>query len=73
LQPRPFPTYGPNDVDPDAEKVGQVGAHAITDSVARPGHARTSSHGQLADPSPLEEKSNPFADNQRREKNPFSD
>lgn len=71
LQPRPFPTYGPNDADPDNEKVGQVDARTINDA-ARPGHARASSHGQLADPSPLEEKNNPFAD-RPREKDPFAD
>jgi hypothetical protein len=71
LQPRPFPTYGPND-DAEAEKVGQVPARTVNDS-ARPSHARASSHGQLAEPSPLYEKSNPFADHHPREKNPFAD
>ena len=70
LQPRPFQVYGPHDSDPDAEKVGQVDARTVNDS-ARPGHLRTSSHGQLADPSPLDEKHNPFAEDQRSEKRPF--
>lgn len=56
ITPRPFQT-----IEPDAEKIGQVEAHAITDS-ARPGHVRMSSHGTLADPSPLDEKRDPFAD-----------
>ncbi|KAF2256835.1 hypothetical protein BU26DRAFT_30309 [Trematosphaeria pertusa] len=71
LQPRAFPTYGPSDSAAQSEKVGQVDAHAVTDS-ARPGHARVSSYGQLAEPSPLDEKQNPFAD-RPREKNPFAD
>lgn len=71
LQPRPFQVYGPNDTSPDSEKVRQVDARNINDS-ARPGHLRTSSHGQLAEPSPLDEKHNPFADYQQREKDPFS-
>lgn len=54
ITPRPFQT-----VEPDTEKIGQVGARAVTES-ARPGHARMSSHGTLADPSPLDEKHNPF-------------
>ncbi|KAJ4297684.1 plasma membrane fusion protein prm1 [Kalmusia sp. IMI 367209] len=72
LQPRPFQVFGPNDTSPDSEKVGQVETRTVNDS-ARPGHLRTSSHGQLADPSPLDEKHNPFADYQRREKGPFAD
>jgi hypothetical protein len=59
LERRPFPTF---DAEPETEKVGQVGAHAITTS-SRPGHLRSSSHGQLADPSPLEPSPNPFSDN----------
>lgn len=58
LQPRPFPEFGP---DSPTEKIGQVGAYAVTES-SRPGHLRTSSHGQFADPSPLDEKRNPFSD-----------
>lgn len=72
LQPRPFQVFGPNDNALDAEKVGQVEARTINDS-ARPGHLRTSSYGQFADPSPLDDKQNPFADSQRREKTPFAD
>ncbi|KAH7399111.1 hypothetical protein DE146DRAFT_522128 [Phaeosphaeria sp. MPI-PUGE-AT-0046c] len=64
LERRPFPTF---DAEPESEKVGQVGAHAITTS-SRPGHLRASSHGDLADPSPLEDRSNPFSDNYPREK-----
>ncbi|KAH3905622.1 plasma membrane fusion protein PRM1-like protein [Parastagonospora nodorum] len=56
---RPFPTF---DADPESEKVGSVGAHAITSS-SRPGHLRASSHGDLADPSPAEDRANPFSDN----------
>jgi hypothetical protein len=71
LQPRPFQVYGPNDQESDSEKVGQVEARTVNDS-ARPGHFRTSSHGQFADPSPLDEKPkpNPFADPPRRKKSP---
>ncbi|KAF1977832.1 hypothetical protein BU23DRAFT_550511 [Bimuria novae-zelandiae CBS 107.79] len=75
LQPRPFQVYGPQDtspVSPVSEKVGKVETRTVNDS-ARPGHLRTSSHGQLAEPSPLDEKHNPFADYQRRERDPFSD
>jgi hypothetical protein len=72
LQPRPFQTYGPND-DAATEKVGQVDARTGT-PIVRPGHARTSSHVQLADSSPLDEKQNPFADSRRsRKENPFRD
>lgn len=56
ITPRPFQT-----IEPDAEKIGQVEARAVNDS-ARPGHVRMSSHGTLADPSPLDEKRNPFID-----------
>lgn len=61
LERRPFPTF---DAEPENEKVGNVGAHAITTS-SRSGHLRSSSHGQLADPSPLDEmpQHNPFSDN----------
>ena len=68
---RAFRTYATNDNEPPAEKHGYVGAHTVTDS-SRPGHARISSHGHLADPSPLEEKHNPFADNNSNEKSSFS-
>jgi hypothetical protein len=64
LERRPFPTF---DAEPESEKVGQVGAYAITTS-QRPGHLRSSSHGDLADPSPLEDRTNPFSDNYPREK-----
>ncbi|KAH8730387.1 hypothetical protein GQ44DRAFT_736632 [Phaeosphaeriaceae sp. PMI808] len=64
LERRPFPTFDP---EPESEKVGQVGAHAITSS-SRPGHLRASSHGQLADPSPLDDRANPFSDGYPREK-----
>ncbi|KAJ4381095.1 plasma membrane fusion protein prm1 [Didymella sp. IMI 355093] len=56
ITPRPFQT-----VEPDAEKIGQAGARTVSDS-ARPGHVRMSSHGTLADPSPMDEKHNPFSD-----------
>ncbi|KAH7075409.1 hypothetical protein BKA63DRAFT_594836, partial [Paraphoma chrysanthemicola] len=64
LERRPFPTF---DAEPESEKVGTVGAHAITTS-SRPGHLRASSHGDLADPSPLDDRANPFSDNYPREK-----
>jgi hypothetical protein len=73
LQPRPFQSYGLHDTDPSEEKVEQVSARAVT-GVVRPDHARTSSHGQLAQPSPSDEKQNPFADSHRpRKENPFQD
>jgi hypothetical protein len=73
LQPRPFQTYEHDDNDSSAEKVGQVDART-GNPVIRPGHARTSSHVQLADPSPLDEKQNPFTDSSRsRKENPFHD
>jgi hypothetical protein len=64
LERRPFPTF---DAEPEAEKVGQVEAHAITTS-SRPGHLRVSSYGDLADPSPADDRTNPFSDNYPREK-----
>jgi hypothetical protein len=70
LQSRPFPTFEPNGTtEPQIEKVGQVGAHPVAAS-ARPGHLRASSHGTLADPSPSDEKHNPFSDPQQKT-NPF--
>jgi len=74
LQPRPFPTFGPPtnaNTDPEAEKVGQVGAYAVAES-SRPGHLRASSHGHLAQHSPLDEKHNPFASPQDEKRNPFA-
>jgi hypothetical protein len=66
IQPRPFPTFEPlQDLSSsDAEKVGQVGAHTVGESVARPNHLRASSHGHLGGNSPYDEKNpnNPFAD-----------
>ena len=66
IQPRPFPTFEPtsNAYSSEAEKVGQVGAHTVGDSVAPPGHLRASSHGDLGGNSPFNEKSanNPFSD-----------
>lgn len=63
-QGRTFPTYGPGanaDASPvsPAENYGQIHSHVVAES-ARPGHVRKSSHGQVADPSPLDEKRNPF-------------
>lgn len=71
LAPRPFSTYEHN-AEPATEKVGQVDAHAITES-SRPGHFRSSSHGQLADPSPLDDRPNSFSDQQYppEKRNPF--
>ncbi|OCL13501.1 hypothetical protein AOQ84DRAFT_106280 [Glonium stellatum] len=66
IQPRPFPTFEPtaNAYSSEDEKVGQVGAHNVGDSVARPGHVRASSHGDLGGTTPYNEKSanNPFAE-----------
>ncbi|KAF2866089.1 hypothetical protein BDV95DRAFT_211763 [Massariosphaeria phaeospora] len=71
IQPRPFLSYGPN--SNSTETVRQVDAHPVEES-ARPGHLRASSYGQLAQPSPLEEKSNPFADSHREKtRDPFAD
>jgi hypothetical protein len=70
LQTRPFPTFEPDGTaEPQIEIVGQVGAHPVAAS-ARPGHLRASSHGTLADPSPSDEKHNPFSDPQQKT-NPF--
>jgi len=61
LAPRPFSTFEHSDnIEPVTEKVGQVGARAVTES-ERPGHLRTSSHGQLADPSPADDRAGPFS------------
>jgi hypothetical protein len=59
LSSRPFPTF---DAEPESEKVGQVTARQQINASSRPGHLRASSHGDLADPSPLD-GSNPFSDN----------
>jgi len=73
LPPRQFATYGPNDNE-QSEKVGHVDAHPVAEA-AQPGHVRKSSHGHLAQPSPLDEvPRNPFnepIDEKRR--NPFID
>jgi hypothetical protein len=68
LNPRPFPTFGPADAEPH---VGQVSRNVA--EPARPGHLRASSHGHLADPSPSDEKHNPFASPRDEKRNPFSD
>jgi hypothetical protein len=72
IQPRPFPTFETPINQPQSETIGQVGSHAVTES-ARPGHARASSHADLAGPSPLDEKHNPFANPQDEKRNPFAD
>jgi len=64
ITPRPFATYESNN-QPESETVGRVSARAVTE-LARPGHVRHSSHGQLADPSPLDEKNNPFSQRQQQ-------
>lgn len=72
LAPRPFSTFEHGE-EPQSEKVGTVG-RAIGES-SRPGHYRSSSHGQLADPSPLDERPNPFSDRQypqEKRSNPFN-
>lgn len=74
LAPRPFSTFE-HDVEPQTEKVGSVGAHAITES-SRPGHLRVSSYGQLAEPSPVNDNPNPFSDQpyppEKRTNNPYN-
>ncbi len=73
LAPRPFMTFE-HDVEPQREVVGTVGSHAVTVS-SRPSHLRASSHGQLAEPSPLEDKAGPFSDHQypsEKKQNPFA-
>ncbi|KAF2639165.1 hypothetical protein P280DRAFT_403142 [Massarina eburnea CBS 473.64] len=69
---RAFMTYAPPDNTSPTKIIGQVDAHTVTDS-SRPGHLRVSSYGDLADPSPLDEKHDPFADRYPSEKNPFAD
>lgn len=73
LTARPFPTFEANEPVAQTETVRQVGAHPVAES-ARPGHTRASSHGHLADPSPLDEKNNPFSDSQtyNEKRNPFA-
>ncbi|PSN61130.1 hypothetical protein BS50DRAFT_154773 [Corynespora cassiicola Philippines] len=58
FQPQPFQTF---ESGHQTETVRQVDARAVGES-ARPGHLRVSSYGQLAEPSPLDEKRNPFSD-----------
>ncbi|EOA90751.1 plasma membrane fusion protein prm1 [Exserohilum turcicum] len=79
LAPRPFSTFEhDNNVEPVTEKVGRVGARAVTES-ERPGHLRTSSHGQLADPSPADDRTGPFSNQyaptpypqEKQQHNPF--
>jgi hypothetical protein len=79
LAPRPFSTFDHDSrVDPTTEKVGRVGARAVTES-ERPGHLRTSSHGQLADPSPADDRIAPFSNQyapspypqEKQQHNPF--
>lgn len=71
IQRAPFPTFH-HDNAPQSEKVGQVDAHPVAES-ARPGHLRASSHGHLADPSPSDEKRNPFLTAREEKNNPFRD
>lgn len=71
IQRAPFPTFHHNNA-PQSEKVGQVDAHPVAES-ARPGHLRASSHGHLADPSPSDEKRNPFLTSHEEKNNPFRD
>lgn len=69
---QPFQPYGPH-ATAEPETVGHVGSHVVAEA-ARPGHLRTSSYGQVADPSPLDEKTNPFMhESEKPEKNPFAD
>jgi hypothetical protein len=78
LAPRPFETFEQDHPEPPTEKVGRVGARAVNES-ARPGHLRTSSHGQLADPSPADDRTGPFSNQyavspypqEKQQQNPF--
>jgi hypothetical protein len=78
LTARPFATFEHDDlVEPPREKVGHVEAHAIRES-SRPGHLRSSSHGQIADPSPNDDRAGPFSDQpaqsqypREKQQNPF--
>lgn len=74
LQPRPFPTVDSPDTSP-TEKIGTVDSQRAVAESARPGHARASSHGHVAEPSPLDEKNSPFVDPrpEKRGPNPFAD
>jgi len=73
-QGRTFPTYGPgaeaSPVSP-AENYGQINSHVVAES-SRPGHLRSSSHGQVAEPSPLDEKRNPFLSPTDERRGPFT-
>ncbi|KAF2005085.1 hypothetical protein P154DRAFT_530764 [Amniculicola lignicola CBS 123094] len=71
LPARPFPTFEPLVTNAQNETVGRVGAHTVSES-ARPGHLRASSHGHLADPSPSDEKQNPFVSPIESKRNPFN-
>jgi len=75
VQPRPFPTVDSPDNGSPTEKMGTVDSQRAVAESARPGHARASSHGHVAEPSPLDEKTNPFLDprHQKRGHNPFAD
>lgn len=77
LQPRPFATLGPRDNGEPSptEKIGTVDSQRAVAESERPGHARTSSYGHVAEPSPLDEKNNPFVDprSEKRGPNPFMD
>ena len=64
ITPRPFITHESTN-EPDSGTVGRVSVRAVTE-LSRPGHVRHSSHGQLADPSPLDEKNNPFSEREQR-------
>jgi phage-related protein len=65
--PAPLPFIRNVNDESESEKFGQVDAHAVAES-SRPGHGRQSSYGQVAhsvspiDPSPDNEKNNPFSD-----------
>ncbi|KAF2741751.1 hypothetical protein M011DRAFT_482282 [Sporormia fimetaria CBS 119925] len=71
IQPRPFPTFSPRAPTAPSGSVRQVDSHAVAES-ACPGHVRASSHGTLADPSPMDEKRNPFNQPYDEKRNPFS-
>jgi len=64
IQPRPFPTFEPQEPavpQSSSEKLGHVNAHHVA-GPSRPTHLRSSSHADIGQPSPLDEKKNPFTD-----------
>jgi len=58
IQPRPFPTFDHN--QHDDVPVANVGAQHTVGGPSGANHLRASSHGEVALPSPMDEKRNPF-------------